>query len=243
MIELLERRLGNTGGNADTVLAATVQAISEVAWGEGEDLRAQLPRKLAQVQPAGPGTTRTLDEFIARVGELSGTDDLAQAREYSQASFSVISDAVSAGQLRQLMQALPEDYGSLIPALSGLTGNEETLLAEVRRRAGLEDIERARQLTQAVLVILGEAASGGQAARLAAALPQDLGAYLKSSEQAQHTDSGRFLDEVAGRSEVTSSETTREHTSAVFHALRQWAPDELADTLGQLPHPLAQLSL
>lgn len=45
-----------------------------------------------------------------------------------------------------------------------------------------------------------------------------------------------------GRSSVTTGETAREHTAAVLKALRQWAPDELADTVGQLPHPLAQLS-
>lgn len=243
MIKRLEQLLGDTGGNADTVLVGAVQAISETAWREADDFRAQLPRKLAKTGPAGPNQQRTLDEFIARVGELSGTVDMAQAREYAQASFTVLTEAISAGQLRQLMEALPAEYGALVPGLSGLTGDEETLLAEVRRQAGLADAEQARLLTQAVLVVLGEAASGGQAAQLATALPGDLADFLKTSEQAQHTDTDRFLSEVVNRSAVTTADTVRDHTAAVFKGVRQWAPDELADTLGQLPHPLAQLSV
>lgn len=243
MIESLKERLGGAVDNADTVLAATVQALSETAWRETEDLRSQLPGELAKVGPAGVNQQRTLDEFIARIGELSGTADMAQAREYAQAGFGVLSDAVSAGQLRQLMQDLPEEYGSLAPALSGMAGNEQTLLAEVRRQADLDDVDQARELTQAVFAVLGEATSGGQAARLATAVPQDLAAWLQAPEQAEHTDSDRFLNEVARRSSVTTSETVRAHVSAVFTSLRQWAPDELADTLGQLPYPLAQLSV
>lgn len=195
MIDLLGQRLGDTGGNADTVLAAVVQGLSETAWQEADDFRAQLPRKLAKTGPAGPGQQRTLDEFIARVGELSGTADMAQAREYARAGFSVIGDAISAGQLRQLVEALPGEYGSLAPGTSGLAGDEEALLAEVRRHAGLEDVEQAGVLIRAVLAVLGEAASGGQAARLAAVLPRDLSDILEASEQAQHTNTDRFLDE------------------------------------------------
>lgn len=243
MIETLENQLEDTGGNADTVLAATVQAVSETAWQEADDFRAQLPKKLAKTEPAGPNQQRTLDEFVSRIGELSGTTDMAQAREYAHAGFTVISDAITAGQLRQLMEALPEEYGSLAPEVSGLTGNEETLLAEVRHAANLEDIEQARLLTQAVLAVVAEATSGGQAARLAAILPEDLSDLLNSSEKPQQTNTDRFLDEVTHRSTVTSPETVREHTAAVFKVLRQWAPDEFADTLGHLPQPLTQLSL
>ncbi len=243
MIQTLERRLGDTGGNADTVFAATVQAISEAAWKEADDFRAQLPQQLASVAPSGPGPERTLDEFLARVGELSGTQDMSQAQQYARAAFSVLADAISSEQLRHLMQALPQEYGSLAPAVSGLTGDEETLLAEVRRLAGLADIEEARLLAQTVLAVLAEAISRGPASRIAAALPEDLSAFLQSSPSAEHTDTDRFLAEVTRRSAVTEPDVVREHTAAVFVAVRQWSPQGLADALGQLPHPLAQLSV
>lgn len=243
MIERLQRRLGGGTENAGTVLAATVQAISEDAWQEAADLRAELPEELQQVSPAGPGERRSLDEFVARVGALAGTQDVAQAREYAEAAFGVIGDAISAEQLRQLMQALPAEYGTLAPATAGLTGTAETVLGQVRHEASLEAVEDARALTEAVLAVVAEAASGGQTDRLAAALPQDLGDWLRATGDARHTDSDAFLVEISRRSPVTEDDTVREHTAAVFRALRQWAPDEVADTLGQLPQPLTQLAM
>lgn len=243
MIELLQRRLGGGTENAETVLTATVQAISEDAWQEAADLRAQLPKKLEQVSPAGPGQPRSLDEFVDRVGVLAGTQDMAQAREYARAGFSVIADAISAGQLRQLMQALPAEYGTLAPATTGLTGTAETVLGEVRHEASLETVEDARALTEAVLSVVAEAASGGQTDQLAAALPEELGDWLRATGDARHTNSDEFLAEITRRSPITDGDTVREHTAAVFKALRQWAPDEVADTLGQLPQPLTQLAM
>lgn len=242
MVRELDERLGDTGGDAAAVLTATVQAISEAAWQEAADLRAQLPKKLENVTPAGPGGQRSLDEFVDRVGTLAGTPDVERARRQAHAAFQVVAEAISPGQLRQLMEALPEEYGELAPTVSGLTGDADTLLAEVRRQADLETVEQARALTETVLAVLAEATSGGQAAQLAAALPDELAEFLRSWDAARHTDSDQFLAEIADRSSVSNGDTAREHTAAVFGVLRQWAPEELGDAIGQLPRPLAQLA-
>lgn len=242
MVRALDERLGDTGGDAEAVLTATVQALSESAWQEAADLRAQLPKKLENVTPAGPGGQRSLDEFVARIGTLAGTPDVERARQYAHAAFPVIAEAVSAGQLRQIMEALPKEYGELAPAVSGLSGNAETLLAEVRQQASLETMEQARALTETVLVVLAEATSEGQAAQLAAALPEELADFLRARDAARHTDPDQFLAEVAARSTVSNDDTARDHTGAVFGVLRQWAPEQLGDALGQLPKPLARLA-
>lgn len=242
MVTALAAKLGDGGGQERTVLAATVQAISEVAWDEAADMRAQLPDEFTNVGPAGPGGRRSLDEFVARIGELSGARDEAQSREYAHLGFSTVGEAISAGQLRQLMEALPDEYGALAPNVTGLTGDAETLLAEVRRQAKLDRMEQARELTEAVLTVLAEAASGGQAANLATVLPQEIGAFLKAPEPARHTDSDRFFAEIVNRSTVTNRDTVRDQISAVFTTLSQWAPGELTDTLDQLPSTITTLS-
>ena len=242
MIEALDQRLDQGIHQAGVVLAATVQALSEDAGDEASDLRAQLPRPLADVEAAGPARRQSLDEFVIRVGELSGAEDAEQARRYTEAGFDIISAAISPGQLRQLLQALPDDYADLAPRISGLTGHEETLLAEIRQEAKLHTVEQARQLTSAVLSVLAGALSGGQATRLAHALPPDIGASLHVSEKAEHTDTERFLHDIADRSTVTTHDTVREHTAAVLTVLRAGAPDKLAKALDQLPHSITELA-
>lgn len=239
MITGLERRQDLDRQQAGTLLAATVQALRETAEDEALDLQAQLPAELAEVTPSGHAPQRSLEEYFVRIGDLCGLDDLQLARGHAQGGFSMLAEAVSAGQLRQLMQSLPSEYAALAPKTSGLTGDEETLLADLRRQAKLDDLEQARTLAQAVLSTLGEATSGGQAEDVAAALPEDLGAHLRSEHSAGHTESDRFFDEVVRRSTVTNRETVHAHVTAVFDVLRQWAPTETTNLLGQLPRAVA----
>lgn len=244
MVESLQRHLDqHDAESAGTVLAATVQALSENAWREAADFRSQLPEPLRSVEPAGPGDRASVEEFSARIGELCGAPDTAQARAYAEAAFRVLSESITAGQLRQLLADLPEDYAILAPPIAGLTADAETLLAQVRHQAGLDTIDHAREATEAVLTTTAEAVSGGQATRLADNLPTEIGALLRGSEPTQHTDTDRFLNEVTRRSPTTTTpELVRTHTNAVFTVLREWAPGELADTLNQLPRPLAALA-
>lgn len=242
MVEALQQQLDNHDAeDAGTVLAATVQALSENAWREAADFRSQLPEPLSSVQPAGPGDRASADEFVARVDELCGATT-TDARAYTEAAFRVLSRAVSDGQMRQLMRDVPSDYAALAPPIVGLTGDAETLLSQVCHEAGLDTVEHARELTEAVLITTAEAASGGQAARLAENLPADIGEFLRGAEPAQHTDTDRFLNEIIRRSRSTTPALVRTHTSAVYTALHEWAPTQLADTLGQLPRPLAELA-
>ncbi|MGJ7905422.1 DUF2267 domain-containing protein [Actinopolyspora sp. H202] len=242
MVTELQRRLEPGVTHPETVLAATVQALGESAWNVAAELRAHLPRQLGEVQPAGPGDPLSADAFLDRIGQLSGAQDSEQAQEYGRAGAAVVGRALPAVQLRRLLHELPEDYATLLPSDSGLSTTADTLLAEVRRRAALEGTEQARQLTQAVLGVTAQAVSQGEVDRLTGALPPEIGALLDTREFAQHTDTDRFLAEIARRSDVTDSEVVRDHTGAVFNVLGEWAPEEMADTLDQLPKPVAALA-
>ncbi|ASU80068.1 DUF2267 domain-containing protein [Actinopolyspora erythraea] len=241
MVAELQRRLGPGVARPDTVLAATVQALGESAWNVAAELRAHLPRQLGEVRPAGPGEPLSLDAFLDRIGQLSGAQDFEQAREYGRAGVGVISEALPPEQLRRLLHELPEDYATLLPSDSGLSATADALLAEVRRHASLADEEQARELTRAVLGVTSSAVSRGEAARLTGALPPEIGALPDTREFAQHTDTDRFLAEITRHSGVTTPNLVREHTRAVFDVLGRWAPEELADTLDQLPEPVAAL--
>lgn len=242
MLDMLNQRTGIDRNRAGTVLQSTVQALSESAGDEAQDMRAQLPDELAHLGQLGSTPGRSLDEFVARVGELSGVHEPSRARAYAQGGFSVLAESITTGQLHQLVRALPAEFGALAPAVSGLTGHEETLLAQVRDRAGLGTVEQSRELTLAVFTVLGEAASAGQVDKLATALPEELAPYLRSTGEAQPIEAGRFLDEVSRRSTVSSPEQARAHTASVLAVLREWSPTELTDTLGQLPRSVAQLA-
>lgn len=240
MVTELDQRTGIGREHAGTVLAAVVQAVVEMAW-DRSDPRVELPGELAAVEPAGPAEQRSLDSFIARVGDLTGAVDLDRAGEFTRSGFRVVAESLSRDELRKLMEALPAEYRELAPTASGLSGNEETLLADIRLNANLDTVEQARELAHAVLAVTGEASSAGQADDLADTLPEDLGAWLRSSTEARQTDSDRFLAEIVDRSRVTSSDLVRDHTAAVFTVLRRTAPKEFAETLDQLPKPIARL--
>lgn len=243
MTDRVTQHTGRSGQQAGTLLAAVMQALRETAGDEAADMQAQLPEQLAQVIPAGQAPTRTLDEFVLRVGELTGASEPEQARAATQAGFSVLAEAISAGQLRQLMHALPEEYGSLAPSVSGLPGEAETLLAEVAQRAKLDTIEQARQLTAAVLGVLSEAVSAGQLDKLADTLPETLAATLRQAGgPAQPTEADRFLREISQRAPASNLDQVRAHTHSVFTALQHWAPAEFADTLAQLPQSITDLA-
>lgn len=108
-----------TLGHALSATRATLVTLGErLAGGEPADLAAQLPREISHFvttgEPASLGTGQRFDlnEFINRVAMREGVD-LPVAAQHAQAVFSVLTDAVSAGEMSQVCGQLPEDIRRL----------------------------------------------------------------------------------------------------------------------------------
>lgn len=242
MLEDLGRRLTTSADNPGVVLAATVQVLGEIAdHREMRDLRSQLPTELESVAPTQPGGDRSFDETVVRVGELTGARDHEQAREYFEAGFAVVADAVTPGQLRQLMDTLGHEYQDLAPGSVGLTGDDETFVAQVRSHGELTSNEQALYLSRVVLSLLSEHVSEGQAEDLARQLPEALSQDLATRTAAEHATSGDFLQQLRDRIRVPDEETARRYLSAVIEVVDEWAPQQLADTRQQLPSDVGRL--
>jgi uncharacterized protein (DUF2267 family) len=104
--------------NAGAVAAATLRTLAErISGGEARDLAAQLPKELqphlTEVEEAAQRFD--VDEFVHRVAERSGlTPD--RARKGIQAVFATIGEAVTAGELDDIMAQLPKSYAQLLDA-------------------------------------------------------------------------------------------------------------------------------
>ncbi|MQA13602.1 MAG: DUF2267 domain-containing protein [Pseudonocardiaceae bacterium] len=124
MIDTLVRRLPVGAEQARTVLGGVVRALGETARrGEMRDLRSQLPGELKDIEAEIREPDRSVDEFSTRVGDLTGIDDVDEARRFAGTALGVISEAVSAGQLSQLLATLPHGYAELLSAPAGRDGS------------------------------------------------------------------------------------------------------------------------
>jgi uncharacterized protein (DUF2267 family) len=117
MIEALVERLPIGAVQARAVLAAVVQALGETSRrDEMSDLRSQLPGELKAIEPESVTPDRSVEEFCSRVRDLAGADDGDQARLFTTAAMGVLAEAVTPGQLSQLLASLPHGYAQLLPA-------------------------------------------------------------------------------------------------------------------------------
>jgi uncharacterized protein (DUF2267 family) len=103
-------------GDADTATRATLTTLRErLAGGEPKDVASQLTESIAQYLEA-PGREEaesfSLDEFYNRVSQRAGIDRSA-ATFQARAVMSVLDDAVSAGEIQDIREQLPEEFGPL----------------------------------------------------------------------------------------------------------------------------------
>lgn len=102
--------------NAEAVgaIRATLQTLAErLAGGEAQDLAAQLPRELGHyLRPAEKTQDWLLDEFLERVAEREGVD-LPDSVHHTRAVISVLLEAVSPGEIADVVAQLPADYDPL----------------------------------------------------------------------------------------------------------------------------------
>jgi uncharacterized protein (DUF2267 family) len=107
---------------AEQVTAAVLRVLaSRITAGEAKDLGAQLPGKLSEflaADPERPAGSFGVTEFCRRVADLVGAQPRTAEWDAS-AVLSTVADAVSGGELNQVLSQLPAGYATLfgIPAL------------------------------------------------------------------------------------------------------------------------------
>ena len=98
-------------------IRATLQSLAErLDAGEAKDLGAQLPRELAfYLQTAEHRKRMTLDDFLHKVAEREQVD-LPDAVYHSRVVIEVLQEAVSAGEIRDVLAELPAEWAPLFTA-------------------------------------------------------------------------------------------------------------------------------
>ena len=102
---------------AEALTTATLRTLAErITGGEAEDLAAQLPAQLKPPLTAGveePAEPFDVAEFIRRVAERAGVDeDTALASQ--GAIFSTLREAVTPGELDDIISQLPQEFRGLV---------------------------------------------------------------------------------------------------------------------------------
>lgn len=106
------------GSEADTVKAirATLETLAErLKGGEPSNLASQLPEEIQYyIRTLGTGAGKPLsaNEFVKKVAQRENVDE-ASAREHVRAVMSVLRDAVTPGEWRDVMGQLPSTYTKL----------------------------------------------------------------------------------------------------------------------------------
>lgn len=125
-------------GAALSTSRATLQTLGErIQEGEATNLAAQLPDELGRFLEEHADATESFgfQEFISRVAERDENlgdehgiddDDLSAAALHARAVVDVLDEAVTEGQIEDIRDQLPDDYGDLFE------------LAEVEQHPGQE---------------------------------------------------------------------------------------------------------
>lgn len=102
---------------------ATLETLAErIGPDEANDLSAQLPREIGEWLKAPPEPERfSSDEFLQRVS-LREAIDLPASVHHTRAVLEVLQEAVSAGEIKDVLQRLPEDYQRLFTGSQGKMG-------------------------------------------------------------------------------------------------------------------------
>ena len=116
MVAFVAGETGMTREAAEESIVATLTVLAErVTADEMRDLLAQLPKALqAGVQIPPQPASFTLDEFIARVDRIATSDGGASSEARVRASFAVLTEAVNAGEIRDIATQLSDDYAQLL---------------------------------------------------------------------------------------------------------------------------------
>ncbi|TVP61223.1 MAG: DUF2267 domain-containing protein [Nodularia sp. (in: Bacteria)] len=106
-------------GDAELATRATLETLGErLAGGEPADAAAQLPKGIAeylQHEDAGAGEPFSLDEFFQRVSQRESVD-VADAVHHTRVVMEVLSEAISEGEMDDILSQLPSEFNPLFEA-------------------------------------------------------------------------------------------------------------------------------
>lgn len=140
-------RLGSLG-DAVRAVRATLETLGErLDPGETRDLASQLPQEIGYYLFVGATLSGgrqkfSLDEFFQRIA-LRELTDLPVAIYHARVVFEVMRDAVSPGEMRDVLGELPSEFRALI--LSGSVGKLQLNRQKSPRNAGRSVAERPRR--------------------------------------------------------------------------------------------------
>ena len=111
----------------------------------------------------------------------------------------------------------------------------DEFVGRVQNRARLAATGETVKAIHATLGTLGERLAGGEPDQLAAQLPQEIGAYLRSALKGQSFSLDEFFNRVTEREGVDKPDAVY-HARAVISVLKEAvSPGEIEDVLSQLP--------
>lgn len=101
-------------GEALNATKATLRVLGQrLAGGEAEDVAAQLPSQLQEyLLRDGYQESFGVQEFFRRVSALEKVD-LPESVHHTRAVISVLRDAISPGEFKDMMDQLPDEYKPL----------------------------------------------------------------------------------------------------------------------------------
>jgi uncharacterized protein (DUF2267 family) len=236
---------------AQRATEATLTTLAErLSSGGARDIAGQLPEELRGfLATDSDATSMRAAEFVRRVAQREGVDDLDAAELHVHAVFDALQRFVDERELQQMESELSKDFLTLTAPMdrsrrAAAPGAPEPLAVEefLRRVAdrAATDVATARRVTDAVLETLGERIAHGEVEDLAAALAPEFRAPLELGDAESHGRPQRmpldeFLRRIAER-EGIAPDVAPDHARAVFLTLREAVSEqEISDLLAQLP--------
>lgn len=115
--------LGTTGDTLKAV-RATLEVLSQrLVRGEAADLAAQLPSEIQEYLVLPGGAERFgVEEFFRRVAEKEGVSP-ALGEKHARAVIAVITEAVSSGEIKDVLSELPKEFHALFTPASAAAGS------------------------------------------------------------------------------------------------------------------------
>jgi uncharacterized protein (DUF2267 family) len=236
---------------AQRATEATLTTLAQrLSSGGARDIAEQLPEELrGHLATNTDAMSMRAAEFVRRVAEREGIEDLEAAELHVHAVFDALQRFVDERELLQMESELSKDFLTLTapmpkPGRPAAPGQPEPLGVEefLRRVAdhAATDVATARRVTDAVLETLGERIAHGEVEDLAAELAPEFRVPLQHGDAESHGRSQQmpldeFLHRIAER-EGVSPDVAPDHARAVFLTLREALPEqEISDLMAQLP--------
>ncbi|MBD3182446.1 DUF2267 domain-containing protein [Candidatus Poribacteria bacterium] len=103
-------------GEAVQAIRATLEVLGQrITQKEAEHLASELPQEIGvYLRDAGDTERFDLDEFFERVNKIEKSSvDLAESVHHARAVISVVKDAISEGEINDILAQLPDEFEPL----------------------------------------------------------------------------------------------------------------------------------